>query len=204
MSDTIVFYTNPMSRGRIVHWMLEEVGAPYETKVLSFDKGEHKAPAYLKINPMGKVPAIVHRDVVVTEAAAICTYLADAFPQAGLAPRTDEPERGTYLRWLFFGAGCVESAVVDRMFSRPPPSRPMALGYGNYDDMINTLEKALLPGPYILGERFSAADVYLGAQLGWGIGMKALEPRPTFQAYLDRVTQRPAHQRFLEQAGRLG
>jgi glutathione S-transferase len=201
MTDTVLFYTNPMSRGRIVHWMLEEAGAPYEIKLLSFDKAEHKAPDYLKINPMGKVPAIVHRDTVVTEAAAICAYLADAFPAAGLAPRNDEPARGTWLRWLFFGAGCVEPAIIDRMFARPSPSRPAALGYGSYDDMINTLESAFLPGPYVLGERFSAADVYLGAQLGWGIEMKALEPRQTFLTYLERVTQRPAHQRFLAQAG---
>jgi glutathione S-transferase len=204
MTDTVMFYTNPMSRGRIVHWMLEEAGAPYETKVLSFDKREHKTPGYLKINPMGKVPAIVHRGTVVTEAAAICAYLADAFPEAGLAPRPDDPARGTYLRWLFFGAGCVEPAVIDRMLSRPVPDRPTALGYGTYDDMINTLEKAFQPGPYILGERFSAADVYVGSELEWGMGTKALEPRPTFQAYVERVHQRPGYQRFLEKAGRIG
>jgi glutathione S-transferase len=204
MTDTIVFYTNPMSRGRIVHWMLEEVGQPYRIELLSFEKGEHKSPAYLQVNPMGKVPAIVHRGTVVTEAAAICAYLADAFPQAGLAPRTDEPARGTYLRWLFFGAGCIEGAVVDRMFSRPPPSRPGVLGYGSYDDVIKSLEFALSPGPYILGDRFSAADVYVGAQIGWGIGTKAIDPRPTFQAYLGRITSRPAWQRFQAQADKLG
>jgi glutathione S-transferase len=203
MSDTIVLYTNPMSRGRIVHYMLEEVGAPYRIEVLSFDKGEHKSPAYLKVNPMGKVPAILHRGTVVTEAAAICTYLADAFPQAGLAPRPDDPARGTYLRWLFFGAGCVESAVVDRMFARPAPNRPGVLGYGSYDDVVKALELAIAPGPYILGERFSAADVYVGSQIGWGMMTKALEPRPSFQAYVGRITQRPAYKRFMEQAEKL-
>jgi glutathione S-transferase len=131
MTDAIAFYHNPQSRGRIVHWMLEEVNAPYEIKVVDFDKKEHKSPAFLAINPMGKIPAIVHRNTVVTECAAICAYLADAFPSAGLAPALDDPQRGTYLRWLFFGAGCVEPAIIDHMFSRPPPSRPTAMGYGN-------------------------------------------------------------------------
>ena len=119
----ITFYTNPQSRGRIVHWLLEELGVPYDMKILDFEKGDHKKPDYLKINPMGKVPAIVHRGVVVTEAAAICTYLADAYPKAGLAPALDDPRRGTYLRWLFFGAGCIEPAIVDKLFARPPVER---------------------------------------------------------------------------------
>ncbi len=204
MNDTVVFYTNPMSRGRIVHWMLEEVGAPYRTELLSFDKNEHKTPAYLAINPMGKVPTIVHRGAVVTEAGAICAYLADAFPAAGLAPAFDDPARGTYLRWLFFGAGCVEAAIIDRMFDRPAPSRPMALGYGSYDATLNALEGAIEPGPFILGNRFSAADVYLCSQIGWGMQTKALEPRPAFQAYSARCSDRPAFQRFSAAAGKLG
>jgi glutathione S-transferase len=200
MTNAIAFYHNPQSRGRIVHWMLEEVNAPYEIKVVDFDKKEHKSPDFLAINPMGKIPAIVHRNTVVTESAAICAYLADAFPSAGLAPALDDPQRGTYLRWLFFGAGCVEPAIIDHMFSRPPPSRPTAMGYGNYADTLNTLEKALSPGPFILGERFSAADVYMGSALGWGLGMKAIEPRPAFGAYLGRVSQRPAYQRSMAQS----
>src|SRR5262245_27703651 len=124
MSDSIVFYHSPLSRGRIVHWMLEEVGAPYEVKLVRMDQKEHKKPEFLAVNPMGKLPAIVHRGVVVTEAAAICTYLADAFPQAGLAPQPTDSKRGTYLRWLFFGAGCLEPALIDRMFSRPQVERP--------------------------------------------------------------------------------
>lgn len=194
--EPIVFYHNPMSRGRIAHWMLEEVGAPYRVELLSFDKGDNRKPAFLAVNPMGKIPTIVHRGVVVTEAAAICTYLADAFPSAGLAPRTDEPSRGTYLRWLYFGAGCVEPALIDRMFSRPKPDRPTALGYGSYEDMLNALEQAITPGPFILGERFSAADVYIGSEIGWGMMTKALEPRPAFQAYMGRLSQRPAFQRI--------
>lgn len=200
MTDAIAFYHNPQSRGRIVHWMLEEVNAPYEIKVVDFDKKEHKSPDFLAINPMGKIPAIVHRDTVVTESAAICAYLADAFPSAGLAPALDDPQRGTYLRWLFFGAGCVEPAIIDHMFSRPPPSRPTAMGYGNYADTLNTLEKAISPGPFILGERFSAADVYMGSAIGWGMAMKAIEPRPAFGAYLGRVSQRPAYQRSMAQS----
>jgi glutathione S-transferase len=204
MTDTIVFYTNPMSRGRIVHWMLEEVGAPYRIELLSFDKNEHKTPAYLAINPMGKVPTIVHRGVVVTEAAAICAYLADAFPKAGLAPALDDPARGTYLRWLFFGAGCIEPAIIDRMFERPAPSRPMALGYGSYDATLNGLEAAISPGPFVLGERFSAVDVYLASQIGWGMQTKALEPRAAFQRYSARCTDRAGFQRFNAAAGKLG
>jgi len=200
VTDKVVFYHNPQSRGRIVHWMLEEANAPYEMKVVDFEKKEHKSDAYLAVNPMGKIPAIVHRGTVVTESAAICAYLADAFPAAGLAPALDDPKRGTYLRWLFFGAGCVEPAVIDRLFSRPPPSRPTAMGYGNYDDTVNTLEKALTPGPFVLGERFSAADVYLGSAIGWAMSMKAVEPRPVFGAYLGRIGQRPAYQRAMAQS----
>ena len=195
MTDTIAFYHNPQSRGRIAHWMLEEVNAPYEINVVDFDKREHKSADFLAINPMGKIPAIVHRGTVVTESAAICAYLADAFPAANLAPPLGDPQRGTYLRWLFFGAGCVEPAIVDRLFSRPPPSRPAALGYGNYDDTLNTLEKVISAGPFILGERFSAADVFVGSAIGWGFATKAIEPRPAFAEYLKRVSGRPAYQR---------
>ena len=199
MAD-ITFYTNPMSRGRIVHWLLEELGVPYDMKILDFEKGEHKAPAYLKINPMGKVPAIVHRGVVVTECAAICVYLADAYAKAGLAPALDDPQRGTYLRWIFFGAGCVEPALVDKMFERPPVERKGALGYGSYDDTLNALETAITPGPFILGDRFSAADVYVGSQIQWGMMVKSLEPRPMFQQYAERLAARPAMQRLMKGA----
>jgi glutathione S-transferase len=199
MNDEIVFHHNPMSRGRIVHLMLEELGAPYRIELHDFEKREHKAPAYLAINPMGKIPAIEHRGTVVTEAAAICVYLADAFPKARLAPALDDPTRGTYLRWLFFGAGCVEPAIMDHMFKRPAVERPSALGYGSYDDTLNALEKAVTPGPFILGDRFSAADVYVGSQIGWGLMTKSLEPRPPFVAYVARLGDRPAFQRMSAQ-----
>jgi glutathione S-transferase len=199
MSDAIVFYSSPMSRGRIAHWMLEEVGAPYRFEVVNLELGEQKKPAYLAVNPMGKVPAIVHRGTVITECGAICAYLADAFPAAGLAPPTDSPARGTYYRWMFFGGSCVEAAVIDRMLARPAPARPTALSYGSYEDTVATLEKALTPGPYILGDKFSAADVYVGSQIGFGMMVKALEGRPVFQGYLGRLQQRPAYRRFMEQ-----
>jgi glutathione S-transferase len=149
------------------------------------------------------VPAIVHRSTVVTECGAICAYLADAFPAARLAPPVDSALRGTYYRWLFFGGACVEAAVIDRMLSRPPASRPGALGYGSYDDTVATLEKALTPGPYILGPQFSAADVYVGSQIGFGMMMKALEPRPAFKDYLDRLQERPAYKRFMEKSDQI-
>jgi glutathione S-transferase len=203
MSEEIVFYHNPMSRGRMVHWMLEEIGAPYRFELLSFEKGENKKPAFLAVNPMGKIPAIVHRGTVITECGAIITYLADAFPAAKLAPAIDDPARGTYLRWMFFGQGCIEPALIDRMLSRPPAEKPTAVGYGNYDDMVHAVDKALTPGPYILGERFSAVDVYVGSQLGFGMMTKSLEPRPLFQSYVARLAERPAYQRFTEQTEKL-
>ncbi len=203
MADEIVFYSSPMSRGRIVHWMLEEVGAPYRYEVVNLETRDHKQPAYLAVNPMGKVPAIMHRGTVVTECGAICAYLADAFPAAGLAPPLDSPARGSYYRWMFFGGCCVEPAVIDRMLSRPAPSRPGALSYGCYEDTVATLEKALQPGPYLLGERFSAADVYIGAQIGFGRMVKALETRPAFEDYLNRVQERPAWKRFMEKSEKI-
>ena len=203
MSDEIVFYSSPMSRGRIVHWMLEEVSAPYRYELVNLDSQAQKQPGFLAINPMGKVPAIVHRGTVVTECGAICAYLADAFPGAGLAPAVDSPARGTYYRWMFFAASCLEAAVIDRMLSRPPPARPGALAYGCYEDTVATLEKALTPGPHILGTRFSAADVYIGSQIGFGMMTKALEPRPILMEYADRVQQRPAYRRFMEKSERI-
>ena len=203
MSEEVVFYHNPMSRGRIVHWLLEESGAPYRVELVNFEKGENRKPAFLAVNPMGKIPAIAHRGTVVTECGAIITYLADAFPTAKLAPANEDPARGKYLRWMFFGQGCVESALIDRMLARPPVDKPTALGYGSYDDVLRTVEQALTPGPYLLGERFSAADVYIGSQLGFGLMTKTLEPRPIFQSYLGLLSQRPAYKRFNQQTDRL-
>jgi glutathione S-transferase len=196
MSDTVIFYHNPMSRGRIVHWMLEELEAPYEVRPIDFEKREHKSAEFLALNPMGKLPTIVHRGVVVTETAAICMYLADAFAPGRLAPALDDPRRGTYLRWMFFAAGCVEPAMVDKSQNRPPVERVGAVGWGTYEDTVDTLEKAITPGPYILGDQFTAADVYVGSQITWSMFTKALEPRPAFQAYSARLSERPAAQRM--------
>ncbi len=200
MGDEVVFYSSPMSRGRIVHWMLEEVGATYRYEVVNLETRDQKKPEYLALNPMGKVPTIVHRGAVVTECGAICAYLADAFPAARLAPPTDSPARGTYYRWLFFGGSCFEPAFIDRMLSRPPASRPGAVGYGSYEDTIATLVRALSPGPHILGREFSAADVYVASQVAFGMMMKALEPLPVFQEYTSRLQQRPAYKRFMEKS----
>ena len=192
----LIFYTNPMSRGRIVRWMLEEVGEPYETVVLSYGP-EMKAPRYLSVNPMGKVPALRHGDAVVTEAGAICTYLAEAFPEAGLAPPPGDPARAAFLRWMFFGAGPVEAAVTDVSFGwkAAGPQAEGRLGYGSLERVADVLAGQLAEGPFLLGEAFSAVDVYLGSQIMWGRMFDTLPDRPAFAAYLDRLRARPAAQR---------
>ncbi len=200
MSEKITFYYNPMSRGRIVHWMLEEIEVDYETKILTWEKGDHKQPEYLRLNPMGKIPTIVHRDVVVTECAAICAYLADAFPEKELAPATGDPARGTYYRWLFFAASCVEPALLERSHPRKDPVDPAQLGWGSYEDTVKTLEQAVSNG-FVLGDRFSAADVYIGSQIGWGLFTRDLEPRAAFQNYVALCAGRPAYKRYMEKAG---
>ena len=192
-SDEIVFYTNPMSRGRIARWMLEEIGQPYRTVVLDYGT-TMKAAEYLAINPMGKVPAVTWRGVTVTECAAVCAYLADAFPEAGLAPALDDPARGPYLRWMFFGAGPLEAAVTAKALNLlAPADKAMMAGYGSFDQVVDALETAVSgPGPWLLGERFSALDVYLGSQIGWGLQFKSLPDRDAFKAYAGRLFQRPA------------
>jgi len=196
MSANLTFFTNPMSRGRIVRWMLEEVGAPYDTQLLEYGT-TMKAPEYLAINPMGKVPAIRHGDAVVTECAAICAYLADAFPQAGLAPPLDQ--RGAYYRWLFFAAGPLEAAVSNKALGfEVSAEQEMTAGYGSYDRVLDTLEGALAGGGYVAGDRFTAADVYLGAHIGWGMEFGTIAPRPAFQAYHELLASRPARLRAAE------
>ena len=190
MADELVFYTNPMSRGRIVRWMLEEVGAPYRTEILDYAT-TLKSPAYLAINPMGKVPAITHGKTVVTEGAAICAYLADAFPDAGLAPPL--AERGAYYRWLFFAAGPVEAATTNKSLGfEVPAGRERMAGYGSFEDVMNALEIAVSQTAYVAGDKFSAADVYFGSQIGWGLQFKSIEARPAFEKYWARLVDRPA------------
>lgn len=195
MADTLIFYTNPMSRGQIVRWMLEEVGQPYETEVLDYAT-TLKAPAYLAINPMGKVPAIRHGDTVVTEGAAICAYLADAFPDAGLAPPPTSKARGPYYRWLFFAAGCVEPAMSNKSAGFIPSSQQARMfGYGSYDQTLDALEGAVAGVEYLAGDTFSAADLFVGSQLNFGMRFGTIEKRPAFEAYLGRLVARPAYGR---------
>jgi len=199
MSEDLIFYTNPQSRGRIARWMLEEVGAPYKTEVLEYGT-TMKAPEYLAINPMGKVPAIVHGGrAVVTEGAAICAYLADVFPEAGLSPQTTE-EKANYYRWLFFAAGPLESALSDKAVFKvePEPEQQATLGYGNYENTLNTLSIALKANPFIAGDRFTAADVYVGSHVGWGMQFGTLEKRDEFVDYFARLQERPALKRAAE------
>jgi len=192
MSDELVFYTNPMSRGRMVRWMLEEVGQPYRTEILDYET-TIKAPAYLAINPMGKVPALRHGDTVVTECAGICAYLADAFPQAGLAPPHGDHRRGPYYRWLFFAAGPLESAAMNKGLGLVvPPGKERMAGYGTYADVLGALDGLLSSRDYVIGDRFSAADVYLGSHIGWGMQFGTVEKRPAFESYWKRVSSRPA------------
>lgn len=195
MPEELVLYSNPMSRGRIVRWMLEEAGAPYRTEMLDF--GAMKAPAYLAINPMGKVPAIKHGDTIVTECAAICAYLADAFPDAKLAPTPDE--RADYYRWLFFTAGPLEAAVTNKALGfEPPADKEGMVGYGNFAAVMNTLERAVTSKPFVAGKRFTAADVYVGSHIAWGLQFGSIEKRPAFEAYWSKLEGRPAHRRATE------
>ena len=196
MTGDLVFYTNPMSRGRIARWMLEETGAAYRTEVLEYGP-MMKSEAFLAVNPMGKVPAIRHRGTVVTEAAAICAYLADAFPEAGLAPPAGD--RGAYYRWLFFAAGPLEAATTNRFLGfEPPADQRSMVGYGTFEAVMDTLERAVAGGGYIAGGRFSAADVYVGSHVGWGLQMGTIEARPAFADYWSRLQGRDARRRAEE------
>ena len=194
--DTLIFYTHPQSRGRMVRWMLEEIAVPYETVVLDYDT-TMKAEDYLVINPMGKVPAIRHGDTVVTEVAAICAYLADVFPAAGLAPPPHSRERGPYYRWLFFAAGPLEAAVSNKALGFVvPPGRERMIGYGRYEDVLDALEAVTQAArPYLLGTQFTAADVYVGSHLAFGMQFGTIEKRPAFVSYCETLDARPARQR---------
>jgi glutathione S-transferase len=192
MTD-LKFYSNPQSRGQIVRWMLEEVGQPYDTEILTYD-GTLKGDAYRAINPMQKIPAIVHRGKVVTEVAAICLYLADAFPDAGLAP--PPADRADYYRWTFFASGPIEAAFSNKAMGwEATPERERMLGYGNFDRAVDTLEAAVTGKRFIAGDKFSAADVVVGSQIGFMLMFKLLEPRPAFTAYIASVTDRDAYRR---------
>lgn len=191
MTEAVTLYHAHPSRASMTLLLLEELGAPYEIVRLDIKSGDQLKPDYLAVNPMGKVPAIRHRGAVVTETAAIFIYLADAFAKAGLAPALDDPARGPYLRWIVFYAAAFEPAMVDRARKLDPGPRPMS-PYGDLASVERAVEAMLTPGPYILGDRFSAADVLWGAALTW---MTAFGMAPTsdkVKAYIARHAQRAA------------
>jgi glutathione S-transferase len=195
MADELVLYTNPQSRGRIARWMLEEVGQPYRTEVLDY-ASTMKGPAYLAINPMGKVPALRHGDTVITETAAICAYLADAFPQTKLAPPPGDRLRAPYYRWMFFAAGPVEAAISNKALGFVvPPERERMIGYGTFTKVMDALNNAVTRGDYLVGDTFTAADVYVGSAIGFGIMFGTIEKRPAFEQYWQRLSTRPAFMR---------
>ena len=202
MADEIVFYTNPQSRGAVTHWMLEEVGCPYRTVVKQFG-ADMKAPDYLAINPMGKVPAIQHGNAVVTETGAILAYLADAFPANKLAPAAGQ--RGAYYRWLFFVAGCAEPAMGNKAAGWDPatPELQGRFGYGSYKLTMDTLEKAVAGKRYIAADHFTAADLYAASLLNFGMMFNVIDKRPAFEAYVKPLFERPAAQRAQQKAQQL-
>lgn len=192
----LTLYHAAPSRSSVVHWMLEEIGEPYDVHLVSFKKGENLRPEYLAINPMGKVPALKHGDTVITESAAICTYLADEFPQAKLNIPVGDLRRGIYLKWLFFGPSCVEPAITDRAFPRKEQPQRSMLGFGDFDLVMDVLAKATgAADPYLIGNQFTAADVVIGSGLRWGMLFNLIPQRPEFVAYVDRLNARPAAQR---------
>jgi glutathione S-transferase len=197
MAD-LTYYTNPQSRGRIAHWMMEEIGEPYETVWLDYGPAM-KAPGYLAVNPMGKVPALRHGAVVVTESAAICAYLADQFPAKGLVPPVGDVRRAAYFRWMFFVAGPLEMAVTAKSLDwQVPDGKSGMVGFGSYGDVLLALELALADGPFVCGEQFTAADVVLGSAIAWGMLFGTLEKRAVFEAYAQRCMSRPAYQRAVQ------
>jgi glutathione S-transferase len=194
MNHKPTLYHAPQSRSGAARFLLEELDVPYDLHVLDLKKNEQRAPAYLAVNPMGKVPALRHGDVLVTEQAAVLMYLADLYPQAGLAPAPDSPLRGPYLRWMTFYGSCFEPAVIDRAMQREP-APPSMCPYGDYDTMLATFTSQLDAGPWLLGERFSAADVLWASTLGWTTAFELVPKLPEITAYMDRVNARPAARR---------
>ena len=194
MTDLTLYHAAP-SRSSIVLWMLEELGQPYDIKLIKLSAGDNLKPDYLAINPMGKVPALKHGDTVITEAAAICTYLADEFPGAKLNIPVGTPRRGVYLKWLFFGPSCIEPAVIDRAAPRKEEARRGMLGYGDFDTVMNVVAQAVAKGPWLMGEQFTAADVIFGANIRWGMMFKMIPPRQEFIDYAARIAARPPAQR---------
>lgn len=194
MPNLTLYHAAP-SRSSIVLWMLEEVGAPYDVKLLKLSEGDNLKPDYLAINPLGKVPALRHDDAILTEVAAICTYLADEFPAAKLNVPVGTPARGVYLKWLFFGPSVFEPAMTDRAFPRQEAPRATALGWRDFDQVLDVMGKAIGKGPWLMGEQFTAADVVFGSGLRYGMMFKLVPERPEFVSYVTRIGERPAAQR---------
>ncbi len=194
MPDLTLYHIAP-SRSSIALWMLEEVGAPYAIKLLKMSEGDNLKPDYLAINPMGKVPALKAGDVVITEVAAICTYLADEFPAAKLNVPVGTPRRGLYLKWLFFGPSVIEPAMTDRAFPRKDNPRASAVGWRDFAMVLDIVAEALTPGPFLMGEQFTAADVVIGSGLRYGMMFKMIPERKEFSDYVARIVARPAAQR---------
>jgi len=193
MSEPLTLYTNPMSRGRIARWMLEEVGEPYDVNYLDYGAAM-KSDAFLAINPLGKVPTLQHGDRVITEGAAICAYLADAFPAAGLAPPLNA--RADYYRWMFFSAGPLEAGLINAALGVVVPDEKLSMaGYGEVATMLDMLEAVCARQPFLAGDEFTAADVSAGSQIGWGMQFGTVEKRAAFEAYWARVSSRPAYVR---------
>jgi glutathione S-transferase len=203
MPQLTLYHAAP-SRSSIVRWMLEELGEPYELQLLSLKRGDNRKPEYLALNPMGKVPTLKHGDVVISEVSAICTYLADEFPKAGLAMPVGDPRRGPYLKWLFFQPSCLEPAILDRAYPRKDPAPTTAAGYGDFERVVDVLTKAAgSAAPYLLGSQFTAADVVIGSGLRWGMMFKLLPETPEFKAYVARLSERPALKRATEKDAKL-
>jgi glutathione S-transferase len=194
MTDLLLYHAAP-SRSATVRWMLEEIGEPYDIHLIKLADGDQKKPEYLAVNPQGKVPALKHKGVIVTEVAAICAYLADGFPKARLSIPVGDPRRGVYFQWLFFGPSCIEPAIVDRAFPRKEAPRPAAVGYRDIDQLADIVAGAVAKGPWIMGEQFTAADVVIGSAVRWGTMFKLIPERREFGPYAARLAERPALQR---------
>jgi len=202
LEPDLTLYHAPQTRSSGVRILLEELGAPHTLDVLDLQSGRGREPAYLRINPLGKVPALRHGEALITEQAAIYLYLADQFPERGLAPPIGDPLRGPYLRWMVFYGSSFEPAVVDRALQREPGPKAMS-PYGDFDAVLRTVVEALTPGPYLLGERHSAADVLWGAALGWTTGFKLVPEETAIMAYLARVNARPAVRKIMAEEAAL-
>lgn len=194
MSDLVLYHASP-SRSSIVLWMLEEVGEPYDIKMLKLADTDQLKPDYLRLNPLGKVPTLVHKGVPITEVAAICTYLADEFPDRGLSVAAGTPQRGVYLKWLFLAPSVIEPAAMDKVFPRKEPPRATAIGYRDLDTVLDVVARAVEPGPFLMGRQFTAADVVVGSLLNWGMMFGFVPKRSEFEAYAGRLNARPAAQR---------